>query len=189
MEIVFQRDGAEIAPTGRRRIGIDGLGCDPKARPFLDYIAATSQADRSRLNVLPSASSFSKGQRVEVRIESKARQNIYCWIVAPDETAFVALPVRGNSASAAILNPGESRRYPRDYGLDEIVASQPSENLFSCFGIEGGLPPELHKRWLSVAPASDAEPQLLEPKDVLDLLEKIRSTPGLTEATTSLVVR
>jgi hypothetical protein len=189
MNIEFQRDGAVLAPTGRRQIGVDGLGCDPAPRNFLDYIAETARIDSNRLSIMALSASFSKGQRVEVRIDSRVRQNIYCWILAPDQTAFVALPVRGNSASAAVLKPGDVRRYPRDYGLEEMVASEPFENLFSCFGVEGGLPPELQKRWLLAAPASDSDPALLEPKDVLDLLEQIRATPGVVEARTAIVVR
>ncbi|WP_286158961.1 hypothetical protein [Methylobacterium sp. Leaf456] len=189
MEVEFQRDGAVLAPTGRRRIGLDGLGCDPTPRPFLDHLAATARTDGGRLTVAPTATPFSAGQRLELRIESRARQSLYCWIVAPDETAFVALPVRENPASLAPLKPGEARRYPRGYGLDEIVAGEPFENLFSCFGIEGGLPPELAARWLAAAPGANSEAKLLPPPDVLDLLDKIRATPGVTEATARIVVR
>ena len=124
-----------------------------------------------------------------MRIEARARQSLYCWVLAPDETAFIALPVRGNTASAAPLKPGEAKRYPRGYGLDEIVAGEPFENLFACFGVDGGLPPELAERWLAAAPGVDGEAKLLQPSDVLDLLEKIRATPGITEATARIVVR
>lgn len=189
MELEFQRDGAVLAPTGRRRIGIEGLGCDPTPRPFLDHLAATARTDAGRLTVAATATPFSAGQRLEMRIEAHARQNLYCWVVAPDETAFVALPVRDNAASAAALKPGEAKRYPRGYGLDEIVAGEPFENLFACFGVEGGLPPELAARWLAAAPGADGEAKLLQPPDVLDLLDKIRATPGVTEATARIVVR
>jgi hypothetical protein len=189
MELEFQRDGAVLAPTGRRRIGTEGLGCDPTARPFLDHVAATALTDGTRLTVAPAATPFARGQRLELRIEAKARQSLYCWVVAPDETAYVALPVRGNAASQAPLDPGAARRYPRGYGLDEIVAAEPFENLFACFGVEGGLPPELAARWLEAAPAADAEARLLQPADVLDLLDRIRRVPGVTEATARIVVR
>ncbi|BAU89423.1 hypothetical protein MPPM_0818 [Methylorubrum populi] len=189
MELEFQRDGAVLAPTGRRRIGVEGLGCDPTPRPFLDHLAATARTDAGRLTVAATATPFSAGQRLEMRIESRARQNLYCWVVAPDETAFVALPVRGNAASLEALKAGEARRYPRGYGLDEIVAGEPFENLFACFGVEGGLPPDLAGRWLAAAPGKDGEARLLQPSDMLDLLEKIRATPGVTEATARIVVR
>jgi len=189
MELEFQRDGAVLAPTGRRRIGIEGLGCDPTPRPFLDHLAATARTDAGRLTVAATATPFAAGQRLEMRIETRARQNLYCWVVAPDETAFVALPVRGNAASAEPLKPGEAKRYPRGYGLDEIVAGEPFENLFACFGVEGGLPPELAERWLAAAPGAEGEAKLLQPPDVLDLLDKIRATPGVTEATARIVVR
>lgn len=110
-------------------------------------------------------------------------------MVAPDETAFVALPVRGNAASLKPLAAGDVRRYPRGYGLDEIVAGDPFENLFSCFGVAGGLPPELAERWLSAAPGADGEARLLQPPEVLDLVERIRAVPGVTEATARIVVR
>ncbi|MGU3538031.1 hypothetical protein [Methylobacterium sp. A54F] len=189
MELEFQRDGAVVAPTGRRRIGIEGLGCDPTPRPFLDHVAATAPTDGSRLAVSATAAPFARGERLEMRIEAKARQSLYCWVLAPDETAFVALPVRGNAATEAPLPPGTARRYPRGYGLDEIVAGEPFENLFSCFGVEGGLPPELAARWLDAAPAVDAEARLLQPADVLDLLDRIRRVPGVTEATARITVR
>ncbi|MGN7124954.1 hypothetical protein [Methylorubrum thiocyanatum] len=189
MELEFQRDGAVLAPTGRRRIGVEGLGCDPTPRPFLDHLAATARTDAGRLTVAATATPFSAGQRLEMRIEARAQQTLYCWVVAPDETAFVALPVRGNPASAAPLKAGEAKRYPRSYGLDEIVAGEPFENLFACFGIEGGLPPELAERWLAAAPGAEADARLLQPPDVLDLLGKIRATPGVTEATARISVR
>ncbi|MCJ2028867.1 hypothetical protein MKK50_05540 [Methylobacterium sp. J-043] len=189
IELEFQRDGAVLAPTGRRRIGIEGLGCDPTPRPFLDHLAATARTDAGRLTVAATATPFAAGQRLEMRIETRARQSLYCWIVAPDETAFVALPVRGNASSAAPLKAGEAKRYPRGYGLDEIVAGEPFENLFACFGVEGGLPPELAERWLAAAPGAEGEAKLLQPPDVLDLLDKIRATPGVTEATARIVVR
>lgn len=189
MELEFQRDGTVVAPTGRRRIGIEGLGCDPTPRPFLDHVAATAPTDGARLSVSAVSAPFARGERLEVRIDAKARQNLYCWVLAPDETAFVALPVRGNAASQAPVAPGTARRYPRGYGLDEIVASEPFENLFACFGVEGGLPPELAARWLDAAPAAGAEARLLQPAEVLDLLDRIRRVPGVTEATARITVR
>ena len=189
MELEFNRDGAVLVPTGRRRIGTEGLGCDPVPRPFLDHVSATARTDGGRLAVAATATPFTAGQRLEMRIESRARQSLYCWVLAPDETAFVALPVRENAASLSPLKPGEARVYPRGYGLDEIVAGEPFENLFACFGIEGGLPPELAARWLAAAPGADGDAKLLQPPDVLDLLEKIRATPSVTEATARIVVR
>ena len=189
LELEFGREGAVLAPTGRRRIGTEGLGCDPTPRPFLDHLAASARTDGGRLAVSATAAPFARGQRLEMRIESKARQNLYCWVVAPDETAFVALPVRGNAVSEAPLGPGDTRRYPRGYGLEEIVAAEPFENLFACFGVEGGLPPELEARWRAAAPGTGADAALLQPPDVLDLLEKIRATPGVTEASARIVVR
>ncbi|TGE01745.1 hypothetical protein [Methylobacterium nonmethylotrophicum] len=189
MEVEFQRDGAVLAPTGRRRIGIEGLGCDPTPRPFLDHLAATARTDGGRLAVAATATPFAPGQRIELRIDAKARQSLYCWVVAPDETAFVALPVRGNPASLQPLAPGDVRRYPGGYGLEEVVAGAAFENLFACFGVAGGLPPDLSERWLSAAPGTEGEARLLRPPEVLDLVERIRAVPGVTEATARIVVR
>ncbi|MCJ2046676.1 hypothetical protein MKK58_19350 [Methylobacterium sp. J-078] len=189
MELEFRRDDAVLAPTGRRRIGTEGLGCDPTPRPFLDHLAATARTDGGRLAVSATATPYAAGQRLEMRIESKAGQSLYCWVVAPDETAYVALPVRGNAASAAPLKAGDVRRYPRGYGLDEIVAGEPFENLFTCFGVAGGLPPDLAARWLAAAPGTDSDARLLPPAEVLDLVDRIRATPGVTEAAARIVVR
>lgn len=74
MDVTFLRDGAVVAPTGRRRIATEGLGCDPTPRPFLDHVAATARSDGGRLSVSAAATPFGRGQRLEMRIESKAIQ-------------------------------------------------------------------------------------------------------------------
>jgi hypothetical protein len=185
MSLEFRRGGAVLAPVGRRKISIEALGCDPSMRPFLDHIAATAATDRARLDVAALQNPFSRGQRLDVRIASTARQKLYCWVLAPDETGFVALPVRGSEAADA---PGD-RRYPRSFGLSEIVLAEPFENLFSCFAAEYGLPEAIEKRWMAAAPGADGDAKLLSRGDILDLMEQIRATPGVREATTRIVVR
>ncbi|WP_261401654.1 hypothetical protein [Chenggangzhangella methanolivorans] len=121
MSLEFRRGGAVLAPVGRRKISIEALGCDPAMRPFLDHVAATAATDRAKLDIAALQNPFSRGQRLDVRIASSARQKLYCWVLAPDETGFVALPVRGGKATDA---PGD-RRYPRGFGLAEIVLQEP----------------------------------------------------------------
>lgn len=187
MNLAFERAGSTLAPTGRTRISVEALGCDPTIRPFLDHVAASARTDGGRLELSPAAVPFTKGQRLEVRIDAKVRQNLYCWLLAPDETAFVALPVRGDAASNAPA--GGVRRYPRGYGLAEVVAGEAFENLFACFGLDGPLPPDLEARWMAAAPAADADARLLERAETLDLMDRIRALPGVTEATARVVVR
>lgn len=185
MNLEFRRAGAVLAPVGRTRISVEALGCDPAMRPFLDHVAATALTDRQKLDVAALANPFARGQRLDVRVASAVPQNLYCWVVAPDETAFVTWPVRGAPATDA---PGD-RRYPRGFGLADVVLGEPFENLFGCFGVEGGLPAALETRWMAAAPGSDGDAKLLPREDVLDLLEKIRATPGVREGTTRIVVR
>ncbi|MFD1333560.1 hypothetical protein ACFQ4O_16280, partial [Methylopila musalis] len=185
MSLEFRRAGAVLAPTGRTRISAEGLGCDPAIRPFLEHVAASAPVARDRLDVAALATPFAQGQRLEVRIASAAQQKLYCWILAPDETAYVTLPAAGAPLDEA---PAE-RRYPRDFGLADIVLSGAFENLFGCFAVEGGLPKAIEARWLAAAPRADGDATLLGREDVLDLIEQIRATPGVVEATTRIVVR
>jgi hypothetical protein len=45
---------------------------------------------------------FAQGARLEVEITLGTARPLYCWVLAPDETAFVALPV----AADAVAGPG-----------------------------------------------------------------------------------
>jgi hypothetical protein len=187
MSVEFHRDGTILAPTGRTRITVDALGCDPTVRPFLDHVAATALVDRARVDAAASASPFAKGQRLDIRIEAKAKLRLYCWVLAPDQTGFVALPVRGDENRSAV--PPGVFHYPRGFQLSEIVLNAAFENVFSCFAVEGQLPAALHERWLAAAPSAATEAKLLSRDDTLDLLEKIRATPGVSEAVTRIIVR
>lgn len=187
MSLEFRRNGTVLAPTGRTRIAVDALGCDPTVRPFLDHVSETAKRDRDRLDMLAAASPFGKGQRLDMRIEAKAQMRLYCWVLAPDETGFVTLPVRGEEEKSRVA--AGSKSYPLGFGLADIVLDQPFENLFHCFGIEGDLPAALRERWLSAAPSATAEAKLLPRAEVLDLLEQIRATPGVTEAAARIIVR
>lgn len=187
MELEFRRGDAVLAPTGRNRIPVEGLGCDPAVRPFLEHVAATAGSDRARLALLPAASPFAKGRRLDVRIEGKAGTKLYCWVLDSDGTASVVLPVRGE-ADRSVLRAG-SQSYPYDFGLGDIVLDAAFENLFACFGTEAELPAALRQRWLKAAPSASDDAAILQPDEVLDLIETLRAVPGVVEATAPIVVR
>lgn len=187
MELEFRRGDAVLAPTGRHRIPAEGLGCDPAVRPFLDHVAATAGSDRARLALLPAASPFAKGRRLDVRIEGKPGTRLSCWVLAPDGTASVVLPVRGEEGRSVLRAGGQS--YPYDFGLTDIVLDAAFENLFACFGTEAELPAALRERWLKAAPSATDDAATLLPDEVLDLIEQLRAVPGVVEATVPIVVR
>ncbi|MGE7468671.1 hypothetical protein ACQKLX_04475 [Bosea sp. NPDC003192] len=187
MELEFRRGDAVLAPTGRNRIPVEGLGCDPAVRPFLEHVAATAGSDRARLALLPAASPFARGRRLDVRIEGKAGAKLYCWVLDSDGTAAVVLPVRGEEGKSVLRAGGQS--YPYDFGLGDIVLDAAFENLFACFGSEAELPAALRERWLKAAPSANDDAAILQSDEVLDLIEKLRAVPGVVEATVPIVVR
>jgi hypothetical protein len=187
MELEFRRGDAVLAPTGRSRIPVEGLGCDPAVRPFLDHVAATAGSDRARLALLPAASPFARGRRLDIRIEGKAGARLFCWVLAPDGTASVVLPVRGEEGRSVLRTGGLS--YPYDFGLNDIVLDAAFENLFACFGTDAELPGALRERWLKAAPSAAEDAATLPPDEVLDLMERLRAVPGAVEATVPIVVR
>jgi len=187
MALEFRRGDAVLAPTGRNRIPVEGLGCDPAVRPFLEHVAATAGSDRARLALLPAASPFAKGRRLDVRIEGKAGTKLHCWVLDSDGTASVVLPVRGEESRSVLRAGGQS--YPYDFGLNDIVLDAAFENLFACFGTEAELPAALRERWLKVAPSASDDAATLSPDEVLDLIDKLRAVPGVVEATAPIVVR
>lgn len=187
MELEFRRGDAVLAPTGRQRIQAETLGCDPAMRPFLDHVAATAGSDRARLALLPAATPFAKGRRLDIRIEGRAGTRLHCWVLAPDGTASIALPVRGEEGRSVLRAGGQS--YPYDFGLAEIVLGAAFENLFACFGTEAELPAALRERWLKAAPSVSEDAAMLAPDEVLELIERMRAVPGVVEATAPVVVR
>jgi len=186
MELEFRRGNTVLAPTGRNPIPVERLGCDPAVRPFLDHVAATAGSDRARLALLPAASPFARGRRLDIRIEGKAGTRLACWVLAPDGTASVVLPVRGEE-NRGVLRAG-GLAYPYDFGLNDIVLDAAFENLFACFGTDAELPAALRERWLKAAPSAAEDAATLQPSEVLDLLELLRAVPGLVEATTPIGV-
>lgn len=187
LDLSFNRAGSILAPTGRTRIDVASLGCDPAVRPFLDAVAAAARTDDNRLTVSPAAPRFGRGDRLEVRIALKGSQNLYCWLLDSDGTGYVALPVQGQAGTLAPL--AGTRRYPFDFGLGEMVAGEAFDNLFDCFSLAGDLPADLQARWLASAPSARSDAKLLGRAEVLDLLDRFRAVPGVAEATARLVVR
>lgn len=187
MELEFRRGDAVLALSGRSLIPAEGLGCDPAVRPFLDHVAATAGSDRARLALLPAASPFAKGRRLDVRIEGKAGMRLFCWVLDSDGTASVVLPVRGEAGKSVLRAGGQS--YPYDFGLTDIVLDAAFENLFACFGTEADLPAALRQRWLKAAPSASDDAAILQPDEVLDLIERLRAVPGVVEATAPIIVR
>jgi len=187
MELEFRRGDAVLAPTGRKRIAVESLGCDPAVRPFLDHVAATAGSDRARLALLPAASPFARGRRLDMRIEGTPGMRLACWVLAPDGTASVVLPVRGDEERSVLRAAAQS--YPYEFGLNDIVLDGAFENLFACFGTEAGLPAGLRERWLQAAPSAREDAATLQPDEVLDLLDKLRAVPGVVEASAPIVVR
>jgi hypothetical protein len=177
--------GAIIAPTGRVAIAIDRLACDPTIRPFLDHVAASARTDRSRLDV--SAPVFARNQRLEVLITPTRPMSLYCWVVAPDGSGYVALPVSGQPPSVK----AGTLRYPRDFGqLEDLsVGDGLFENLFDCFGTERDLPRALDQLWREHAPRETADAKLIEPIALTTLMNDFRAVPGIVEATARIVVR
>jgi hypothetical protein len=187
MELEFRRGDSVLALSGRSRIPVEGLGCDPAVRPFLEHVAATAGSDRARLALLPAASPFPRGRRLDIRIEGKAGTRLSCWVLAPDGTASVVLPVRGAEGRNVLHAGGQS--YPYDFGLNDIVLDTAFENLFACFGADTELPGALRERWLKAAPSAAEDAATLQPDEVLDLMERLRAVPGVVEATAPIVVR
>jgi hypothetical protein len=186
ISLEFKGDGgATIAPTGRVAIAVDRLACDPTIRPFLDHVAASARTNRSLLDV--SAPRFERGQLLEVLITPSRPMSLYCWVVAPDGSGYVALPVSGQppSVKAGTLH------YPHDFGLEDIsVGEGLFENLFDCFGTEHDLPPALDQRWREHAPRENADAKLIESIAALTtLMNDFRALPGIVEATARIVVR
>jgi hypothetical protein len=182
----FRRGTSTIAPTGKTRISVEGLGCDPVLRPFLDHVAASAPTNRSKLDVSAAGAPFRVGQRLDIRIEAKTALKLYCWVLAPDETAFVVLPVEGDEARASVK--AGAVRYPSGFNLTEIVLPERFENLFSCYGVEGAIPESLHREWVEFGPAGNREARIISRADVHRLMEAMRNAGAAAEATTRIVV-
>jgi hypothetical protein len=187
VNLEFRRGTEILAPTGKTRISVEGLGCDPVLRPFLDHVAASARTNHTKLDVAAVGAPFLSGQRLDVRIEAKVALKLYCWVLAPDETAFVVLPTEDDEAKASV-KPGTAR-YPSSFNLNEIVLQEKFENLFSCYGVEGDLPASLHRRWTDFGPSANRDAKVIPRSEVHGLMEAMRSSGVAAEATTRIVVK
>lgn len=184
LALEFRRGAQVLAPTGAVPIATATLACDPTIRPFLDHVAAGALSGAGALTV-STPGGFTIGQRLEVRIETTVAAGLYCWVLAPDETAFAVLPVAG---AKTLIAPG-LHRYPAGFGLSDIVLDAPFENLFGCFSSASPLPEALAARWQAVAPAQGREAVLLSPAETRDLLDAFRALPDMREAVTRMTVK
>lgn len=180
----FRRGEEVVSAHPRTRVDLGGLGCDPALRPLLDHVAATARRDRARLDMAAASTPFAAGDRLDVAVELGAQAALYCWVLAPDETAFVALPA---GSGPAVSEPG-AHRYPSGFGLGDVVLGGRFENLFHCFAPSGPLPAALDERWRAAGPEAGG-PTLLEAPEIAAMLEAMRALPGMVEATARIVVR
>jgi hypothetical protein len=190
MHLEFRRGGDVLSTTGRTPIFPQELGCEARLLPFLDYIQAEARLSEPQLSVQATKSVFTSRRDV-LGMDLKAGANLllYCWIIGTDETAYVALPVRGAEASASIQG-GSTRRYPDQFGgLTMLAPDKASEDLFGCFGFASPLPRQLHEEWVKHAPTASDGAKEMERDDILRLIEKMRAQPLVVEAYTRIVVR
>jgi hypothetical protein len=171
-----------LSAMPRTRVDLSSLGCDPTPRPILDYIALTLNREAKTLDI--SAAPFTTGQLLDVRVDLGQSAPLYCWIIAPDETAFVLLPL-GEMADWA---PG-TYSYPADFGLQSVVLNQPFENLFHCFAPTSPLPEAIVENWRAAATGDGGNPVLLDGLALSGLLDEMRAQPGVIEAATRIIVR
>jgi hypothetical protein len=182
IDLQVRQGDRTLSAMPRTRVDLSPLGCDPAPRPILDYVALTLNRDAARLDI--SAPPFKTGQLLDVRIDLGQAAALYCWIIAPDETAFVLLPL-GDMADWA---PG-TYSYPADFGLQSVVLNQPFENLFHCFAATTPLPDAAIKAWQAAATGDGGNPVLLDALSLNGLLDDMRTQPGVIEAATRIIVR
>jgi hypothetical protein len=182
IDLQVRQGDRTLSAMPRTRVDLSPLGCDPAPRPILDYVALTLNRDADILDI--SAAPFTTGQLLDVRIDLAQSAPLYCWIIAPDETAFVLLPL-GDTADRA---PG-TYSYPADFGLQSVVLNQPFENLFHCFAPSAPLPQALVESWRAAATGDGGNPVLLDSLALNGLLDEMRAQPGVIEAATRIIVR
>jgi hypothetical protein len=182
MDLQVRQGSRTLSAMSRTRVDLSPLGCDPAPRPLLDYVALTVNRDAATLDI--SAAPFKTGQLLDVRIDLGQPAALYCWIIAPDETAFVLLPL-GEMADWA----AGTYSYPADFGLQSVVLNQPFENLFHCFAATALLAEDVVDRWRAAATGDGGNPVLLDGLALAALLDEMRAQPGMVEAATRIIVR
>jgi len=182
IDLQVRQGNRTLSALPRRRVDLATLGCDPAPRPLLDYVALTINRDAATLDI--SAPPFATGQLLDVRIDLGKAAPLYCWIIAPDETAFVLLPLGDMAERAA-----GTYSYPADFGLQSVVLNEPFENLFHCFAPTAPLPDALIGAWRAAATGNAGTPALLDGLALNALLDDMRAQPGMVEAATRIIVR
>ena len=182
LDLEVRQGSRTLATLPRTRVDLTSLGCDPTLRPLMDYVSLTMNRDAALLDII--APRFATGQLLAVEIELGQAAPLHCWIIAPDATAFVLLPI-GDMAAWA---PG-AYSYPEDFGLQSVVLGQPFENLFHCFAPTDPLPQSLADRWQAAATGNGAGPSLLDSQALAELLDEMRAQPGMVEAAARIIVQ
>ncbi len=182
LDLEVRQGSRTLATLPRTKVDLTPLGCDPTPRPLMDYVSLTLNRDAAVLDI--TAPRFVTGQLLAVEVELGQAAPLHCWIIAPDETAFVLLPI-GEMADWA---PG-GYSYPEDFGLQSVILSQPFENLFHCFAPAAPLPQTLAERWQAAATGDGGGPTLLDSQALAALLDEMRAQPGMVEAAARIIVR
>jgi hypothetical protein len=127
---------------------------------------------------------YQRGDYLGIDIKAGADLSVYCWILGKDQTALLALPVPGRETR---IETGRTLRYPV---AGPIRLSNPSEDLFGCFGSERQLPNDLRNSWMSLTGSGPTGvPIEVKRDDILRLLDAMRAQPGIVEAYAPVVVR
>jgi hypothetical protein len=191
MNLDFSRGGEVLATTGRTPVFPQDLGCEARLRPFFDYIRAPpARIAETKLSVRTTKQRYARGDFLGIDIKAGADLSLYCWILAKDRTAYLALPIPGHEDRAKIPK-GRTLRYPGgDFDTDPIPLRNPSEDLFGCFGSEKPLPSDLHSSWMGLtSPGPGGNVTEVKRDDILRLLEMMRAQPGIVEAYAPVTVR
>jgi hypothetical protein len=190
MKLEFIRGGAILTTTGRTQVYPLELGCDAQLRTFFEHVRADAHVAETKLSMRTTKREFARQENLAIDITAGADLSLYCWILAKDRTAYLALPILGHEDRARITS-GRTLRYPgRDFDTNPIRLENPSEDLFGCFGSERSLPPEVQRSWMDLGgPTSTGAPIEVKRDDILRLLEMMRAQPGIVEAYAPVVVR
>ncbi len=179
--------GVIITPQSRS-------GCRAIARDLLTRLVNQSAVSGASFELRPSQPSFRVAKdEVEVLITPKRDQYFYCWVIAPDQTAYVLLPWK-NEMLIEPFKGGETITYPTDFlkinrndgdGLQgPTVYPRAAREVFGCFASDDRPPEDLEDRWISLHYMNEggAAPQkALSGDQIQRVLEDWRALPGVEE--------
>jgi hypothetical protein len=187
MTLEFRRGNAVLAAADPTQVFPQELGCDARLQPFFEYVRNEAHVAAAKLSLRTAKPVFARGDLLGIDIKAGANLWLYCWVLAKDSTAYLALPARGNE-NLARITAARSLRFPGDdFRTHQLQLQNASEDLFGCFGSEQPLPRELHDSWMSLT--GDRAPIVVMREEILGLLETMRLQPGIVEAYTPVIVR